>query len=77
VWGVGVGEGGVDCGAGGREGVHALSCLRIWLGIKAYTGIHGIRATRLRPGRHAIVVRTTARTKHDLPERVPYGTASH
>ena len=61
----------------GREGVLALSCLRIWLGIKAYTDKHGIRAARLRPGRHAVVVRITARAKHDLPERVPNGIESH
>lgn len=56
---------------GRREGVHTLSCLRIWLGIKAYTDVHGVRATRLRPGPHTIVVRITARTKRDIPERVP------
>jgi hypothetical protein len=58
----------VSMGVGGREGVLALSCLRIWLGIRAYSDIHGIIAARLLPGRHSIVVRITARTKQDLPE---------
>ena len=31
---------------GGREGVLALSFLRIWFGIKDFIDIHGIRATR-------------------------------
>jgi hypothetical protein len=57
-------EGGGSEWVGGREGLLALSFLRIWLEIKVYTDIHGVRAARLRPVRHEIAVQITARKRH-------------